>query len=235
MVITVRGARACELPAVRDIISSAWENPEDEPALWDYVFSSHPGFSPQGVRVAFAGERPVACAVVLPCRLRTPRGLAPGAELTLVGCRPEYQRQGYGGAVVRDALAYMAGRGLALAVFWGDPLFYGRFGAVPVLPVYRTTLDVGATRPPSLLTDPAPDLRPAEEEDLKAVAALYRWGLSSYLLVTRYRTPDDLLLAGQAKLLDAGALASDAALSRLRADFRSGPLRYFEAPYFFWL
>jgi len=186
----VRGAHPDDLPAVRDIISSAWENPEDEPALWDYIASAHPGFSPDAVRVAVAGGRPVACAVVLPCRFRTTRGLVPGAELTLVACRPEYRRRGYGGAVVRDALEYMAGRGLALAVFRGDPAFYGRFGGVPVLPGYRTTLEVagldaGTGPGPRLRLDDQSDgqaLRPVDEGDLRAVAALYRWGLSAYML-----------------------------------------------------
>ncbi len=191
MVVEVRGAVEGELSTVRGIISQAWSDPEDEPALWDYLAANHPGLHPECVRVTAADGQLVACVVVLPCRFRTPRGLVPGAEITLVACRPDHQRCGYGGATFRDALAYMAGRGLALAVFWGNPGFYGRFGCAPVLPIYRTTLDVNAASSSAVTNSPAPDaalsdrgLRPVTDSDLRGVAALYRWGLSGYLMAT---------------------------------------------------
>jgi len=179
----VRGAGAGELSAVREIISQAWSNPEDEPALWDYLAANHPGMRPECVRVAEADGQLVACAVVLPCRFRTPRGLVPGAEITLIACRPDHERRGYGSAVFRDALAYMAGRGPALAVLGGDPGFYGRFGCAPILPICRSTLEVNAASPPAAVESPVPysagsdaDLRPVTQNDLRGVAALYRWG-----------------------------------------------------------
>lgn len=182
MAYTVHGALPEELSAVREIIVSAWEDPEDEPALWDYIASSHPGFRPEAVRVATVEGKPVACTVVLPCRFRTPRGLLPGAEITLVACRPEWRRRGLAGATFTDAIQYMAGRGLALAVFRGDPAFYGRFGCAPVLPAYRTA--IGLDRFAARSSETAAELRPVAESDLRSVAALYRWSLSGYHLAT---------------------------------------------------
>lgn len=166
MAAEVRGAGAGELSAVREIISQAWSNPEDEPALWDYLAANHPGMRPECVRVAEADGQ-------------------------LVASRLDHERRGYGSAVFRDALAYMAGRGLALAVLGGDPGFYGRFGCAPILPICRTTLEVNAASPPAAVESPVPysagsdaDLRPVTQNDLRRVAALYRWGLSGYLMAT---------------------------------------------------
>ncbi len=172
LALEIRGATREELPAVRDVIVASWADPEDEPALWDYIAAKHTAFAPEGVRVVSVDGRIVAAVTVLRCRLQTPRGWVPGAELTLVVCHPEFRRRGHASAAFRDALGHMAAQGLALAVFYGNPAFYGRFGCAPVLPGLGTYLDVHPL--------PGPDLRPATTADYTAIAALYAAGLAVY-------------------------------------------------------
>lgn len=82
-------------------------------------------------------------AVVRPRSVRARADWVAGAELTLVGCRTALQGRGYGSLAVQYALAYMRDRGLALAVFYGEPSHYPRFGAASVFPAFRAVLSVG--------------------------------------------------------------------------------------------
>lgn len=166
MAVEFRGARPEELPAVREIIALAWDNPDDEPALWDYLVASDPAFTAENVRVAVVEGRVVAATTLLPRRVRGPWGWVEGAELTLVACHPEYRGRGYGGGTVRDALGRLAATGGSLCVFYGEPAFYPRFGCVAVLPSLRTQL-------PAAANEPGTRLRPAQPDDLPFLLQLY--------------------------------------------------------------
>jgi putative acetyltransferase len=169
----VRGARREEYDEVRNILLEAFRT-DDEARLWDYLTLHDPALKPEHVRLALAGERPVACTVVLPRRVSTPRGIVPGAVVTLVACRPEYQRKGFGGATVKSALEHMAEHGLALGVLYGHPTYYPRFGFVPVLSRVLVTAQVDL-----LPSAGGPDLRPALPEDAEWMNCLYESQLAS--------------------------------------------------------
>lgn len=182
---TVRSAFAHEFPLIRAIISHAFES-SDEARLWDYLVAHDPGLTPDGVRVAVADGRPVACTVLLPRQVRTRRGLAPGAIVTLVACEPAYQNRGLGGATVRDAVACIKEQGLALGLLYGHPGYYSRFGFVSVLPSLGTILDVAAV--PSV----SPGLIPAGAGDLEALTTLYEQEAGAYLCAVA-RSPEPWL------------------------------------------
>lgn len=138
----VRGARPQEYPELISLLNDAFGNTDDESGVLEVLIRDDPVFTPDCVRVAAVDGRPVAMTVILPRRVRVRSGFVDGAELTLVGCRTALQGQGYGGLAVRDALAYLRNRGLALAVFYGEPFYYPRFGCAPVFPVFRAILPV---------------------------------------------------------------------------------------------
>lgn len=139
----MRGAAHEEYPLVREILARAFKT-EDEAFLWDFLVQHDPSLRPEMVRVAVLDGRPVACTVLLPRQVRTRQGWAPGAIVTLVGCLPELQGKGYGGATVREAVAYMQEHGMAVGVLFGHPDYYPRFGFAPVLPWYETLLTAEA-------------------------------------------------------------------------------------------
>lgn len=161
--IEVRGAQVSEFPAIREIMQAAFG--PDETDLWDQVVAHHPAFTPDGVRIALKDGRPVAATVVLPRRVRTPRGWVGGAIVTLVACHPDVQKMGYGGATVRDALAWMTRQGLSVGVLYGHLDYYPRFGFVPVLPHMETQLKAGEPVPGALVD--------ATEADLPLLSAFY--------------------------------------------------------------
>jgi predicted N-acetyltransferase YhbS len=174
---TVRAAHHAEFPLLRAIIARAFKG--DEADLWDCLAEHDPAFRPEGVRVAEGPDgRPVACTVVLPRLIRTRRGYTDGAVITLVACEPGLQGQGYGGATVRDALAYMEAQGLTVAILYGHPTYYPRFGFVPVLPTLLTTL--GAAEVPG---DGAL-LRAAADNDLPWITVLYTQQVAIYPCAT---------------------------------------------------
>ncbi len=158
-----------EIPLVRGIVGRAFKK-EDDVDLFDYIVTHDTPVVPEGIRVALAGEMPVACAIVLAKDVMTPRGLVKGTVLTLVGCDPDHQRRGYGSAAVRDALDYAADQGSAIAILYGDPAYYGRFGFASVMPRVTTTLAIASdcSKPPAKTA-----LRPMTERDVPAISALY--------------------------------------------------------------
>lgn len=168
----VRGAEASEYPMVREIIARAMG--PDEVHLWDYLVAHDASLRPEGVRVALADGRPVACTVALPRQVRARRDWVSGAIVTLVACDPAFQGRGYGGRTVRDALAYLQQRQMALGILYGHATYYPRFGFAPVLPDYHTTVD--CARCP----DQQEALRPVVDADVPALAALYAEQLASY-------------------------------------------------------
>lgn len=188
MEFVTRAARHEEFGAVRGVIDRAFPT-EDEARLWDHLVAHDPALQPDCVRVATMDNQPVACVVALPREVRARTGLVPGAIVTLVACEPDYQGHGYGGAAVRDALAWMAARGLAHGVLYGHPTYYPRFGFVPVLPEWQTDLPVEPAPEPGAAaaeSDAAPNtadlptapglvapLHESDDADLSDLSRLY--------------------------------------------------------------
>lgn len=162
----VRAAHPDDFSILRAMIARAFKT-EDEANLWDYLLANDPGLTPECIRVATRDDQPVACTVVLPRQIRGREGWVSGAIITLVTCDPDFQGQGFGSLTVRDAIAFMTARGMSMGVLYGHPDYYPRFGFVPVLPGYRTTI------PAYAFIDPEVELDTANPADYPALAALY--------------------------------------------------------------
>jgi len=82
-------------------------------------------------RIAMNGDRPAAALRMSEIRIAG----RPGALLLgPLAVAPEHMDQGYGRALVADALAAARTAGIALVVLVGDEPYYGRFGFRPVPP-----------------------------------------------------------------------------------------------------
>jgi len=178
----VRGARREEYGELSSLMERSFG--PDEKHLWEYIAANDPAYEPEFCRVAVADGRIVASTVALPRRIRTRWGWTPGAVITLVACDPEYQRRGYGGATVRDALDFCRRRGWRIAVLYGIPAFYPRYGFVPVLPYLETELSVpsGGVAGSGEAAADAGGLtwQTATAADLPAMQALYAATLGRY-------------------------------------------------------
>ncbi|HHW17720.1 MAG TPA: GNAT family N-acetyltransferase [Firmicutes bacterium] len=139
--ISTRAAKLEEYQTLFHLFKAAFK--QDEAELFDYLIRNDPTLTPENIRVATHNDRPVACSIALPRHIRTARGnWVPGVIITLVACHPDYQGKGFGSAAVTDSLRYAADCGANLAMLYGHPAFYPRFGFVPVLPTVITTLDL---------------------------------------------------------------------------------------------
>jgi predicted N-acetyltransferase YhbS len=172
--IEAGAASVDEYPRIREILARAFAT-ADEADLWDYLVAHDPDLTSECMRVARLEGRIIACTVVLPRLIWTRMGLVRGAIVTLVACDPDYQRQGFGGASVRNALDYMMQRGLTLGMLVGHSTYYPRFGFVPVLDGAAAHLDVD-----SLWSGTPPLLRRIEQEDIPDCLELYTRQLGSY-------------------------------------------------------
>lgn len=179
--IETRAAQPSDFPILRHIFCQAWQRgAQDEAPMWDHISTADPSFRPEYVRVALHQGEPVACTVLVPRQVRGRLGYVPGAIVTLVACRPDLQRQGYGSAAVKDALRYMTEHGMAVGVLYGEEHYYPRFGFAPVLPRYETVVLHGT---------PGENLTEATLDDLPRLTELYaaQCGTSP---CTVARTPD---------------------------------------------
>jgi GNAT superfamily N-acetyltransferase len=120
------------------------------------------------VRVAVLDGRPVACTVILPRQVIIRGRPVQGAAVTLVGCLPEHQKKGFGGATVESALAFMGQNGMGIGVLYGHPTYYPRFGFAPVIARMATTIPVGDC------LSSATALRPAIQKDYAWMLDLFK-------------------------------------------------------------
>ncbi|WP_137123898.1 GNAT family N-acetyltransferase [Roseomonas sp. HF4] len=95
--------------------------------------------------VALAGDDLAGHVAFTRCRVT---GRADSvALLGPLAVAPARQRQGIGGALLREGLRRLAAEGVARVLVLGDPAYYGRFGFRPdaaVAPPIAGTLDVPA-------------------------------------------------------------------------------------------
>ena len=145
----LRPERPEDIAAIRAVHTAAFETPA-EAGLVDALRASDAWLAGLSVVAVDAGEV-VAHALLSRIILATAGGDLPALALGPVAVRPDRQKQGYGSAVVADALARREDR---LVVVLGDPAYYSRFGFVPGLPL-------GITGAWSSIGDPWQVLPPA--------------------------------------------------------------------------
>jgi putative acetyltransferase len=157
----VRPERQDDIAGIRAVHLAAFETPA-EADLVDALRVSDawlPGLS----IVAVVGRRVVAHALLSRIVLVTAAGEVPALALGPVAVLPEMQRQGYGSATIRAALAR---RDDQLAVVLGDPAYYGRFGFRPgadfgITGAYMSFREAWQVLPPAAGTKPGEVLYPA--------------------------------------------------------------------------
>lgn len=176
--IPTRGARLSEFDSVREILARAFESP-DESRLWDHLVRNDSSLQPELVRVAVLDDRPVACTVILPRQVMVRNDPVQGAVVTLVGCLPEHQGKGFGGATVESALTFMGQNGMGIGVLYGHPTYYPRFGFAPVISRMATTISVNDCLRPTMAENGAEKsqgarLRQATEKDCAWMLDLFK-------------------------------------------------------------
>ncbi len=122
----LRPERPEDLPGIRAVHTAAFETPA-ESRLIDELRATG-AWVPSLSVVAVAEGRIVAHALLSRIVLATANGDVPALALGPVGVLPAVQKQGYGSAVIRDALSR---RDDLLVIVLGDPAYYRRFGFLP--------------------------------------------------------------------------------------------------------
>lgn len=175
----IRSAQPDEYSLLCDYVATifAGDNPRQYERLLYYWLNRQPqkpGFKLEHCRVGVLDGRIISHALVHQHSLHYGQARLHIGGIGAVFTLPDYRRQGYGGAVMRDALAYMAEQGAHLALLHGITRYYSRFGFSPVWPHYTMTVSSAA----AAAMDAPLHLRQAEREDIPQMAALYHkhWG-----------------------------------------------------------
>jgi len=157
----LRPERAEDIAGIRAVHLAAFETPL-EADLVDALRASDAWIPALSV-VAVVDHRVVAHVLLSRIVLATAGGDRPALALGPVGVLPASQKQGYGSAVIRDALA---GRDDQLVVVLGDPAYYGRFGFGPgaahgITGEWSSFGEAWQVLPPAAGTPPGEALYPA--------------------------------------------------------------------------
>jgi putative acetyltransferase len=121
---TVRTERPADAVAVRTVLQAAFAGSLEA----DMVERLRDGGD---LVLALVADRPECLAgyVAFPrLVLRSDDRAVPAVGLAPLGVLPQWQRQGIGGALVREGLARLRAAGEALVCVLGDPAYYRRFG-----------------------------------------------------------------------------------------------------------
>jgi putative acetyltransferase len=121
---TVRPERPADAAAVRTVLQAAFAGSLEADMVERLRDSGD-------LVLALVAERPerVVGHVAFPrLSLRSGESAIPVAGLAPLGVLPQWQRQGIGGALVREGLARLKAAGEALVFVLGDPAYYRRFG-----------------------------------------------------------------------------------------------------------
>ncbi|GAA2284439.1 N-acetyltransferase [Streptomyces ruber] len=111
--------------------------------------------------LACVAEAPDGSVVAYALLTRCHVGGAPALALAPVAVRPDRQREGAGGAVVRAVLAEARARGERLVLVLGHPGYYPRFGFTPASAYgIRAGFDVPDEAMMALVLDGSPSVTP---------------------------------------------------------------------------
>jgi len=123
--ISVREELPADYDAVRRVHTLAFGQPQEARLVGS--LRNTPDLSPIVSLVAIREGEVVGHILFTPITI----GRAPAMSLAPVAVLPEYQRQGYGCALVRAGLAECARRDQPVVVVVGHPEYYPRFGFRP--------------------------------------------------------------------------------------------------------
>jgi len=160
----LRAERPADIAGIRAVHTAAFDTPL-EAGLVDALRDSGAAFLSV---VAVTDDRVVAHALLSRIVLATAAGDVPALALGPVAVLPAFQKQGYGSAVIREALAH---RDDQLVIVLGDPAYYGRFGFEPgarhgVTGAWSSFGDAWQVLPPSTGVTPGEALYPRPWTDL---------------------------------------------------------------------
>ena len=163
---TARAARAAEWGPCRELVEAVGHDPE----LFDILTRADPEHRPEYVRVIDVTGFPVAIALVVPRWVLLGGQQVEGAVITLVGTHHAHRGRGLARLLLEDTIAFVRARGFRLALLYGAPELYGRFGFVSCLGAYATTWDAGRS-----VGEGRPDLlwRPVNDADVPTLTELY--------------------------------------------------------------
>ncbi len=132
MTYSIRETSSSDIPSILDVILRAFgEDEGQEIAELVSALVVDPTAEPVLSLVAEINGRVVGQVLFTQVRVEGDNGTDRATILAPLSMDPAYQRQGLGGALIREGLERSKDAGRDLAFVLGDPGYYKRFGFVP--------------------------------------------------------------------------------------------------------
>lgn len=178
--IQFRRAGSEDVPALIDLIERGFslrpphtvnsQEGMEHRILFSYLYSLK-GWDPARVQLAEENQQPVAAVGFFPQTLSLEGALIPVWAISPVVTHPGYRGRDLAGECLRRGTGELREQGIPAVFLWGLPDYYPRFGFVPLLPRYRTRLNLNQSFRWPPLKDGA--FRPAVADDWRELASLY--------------------------------------------------------------
>lgn len=133
MHLTIRLEAPIDIAAIHEVNTQAFGRPA-EADLVDALRGSDawiPALSLVAIREEAGGEVVVGHALFCRIEIDTPEGAVEALSLGPVAVRPERQRAGVGGLLIRAGLEHAEELGFRAVIVLGHPEYYPRFGFLP--------------------------------------------------------------------------------------------------------
>lgn len=156
---------------IERLIGRAFKNSSLERTMVEVATREDQNFRPGDLRVVKIGQKIVSMMLIMRRQLRIGSAVVEGALVGPVATLPEFERQGYCSAVMRDGVRHMREQGLDLTILWGHPWLYPRYRYSAAM--MSTELVLRPPRREGVFAGEKCEFRPFREEDLTQVTGIY--------------------------------------------------------------
>jgi len=129
--LTIRQEKAADFPAIKTILQLAFANEEHSDQTEDLLVErlrKSPAYIPELALVATMDEKVIGHILLTKIDIVSPQRSTPSLALAPVSVHPDYQQQGFGGALINAAHQQARALGYGSIILLGHADYYPRFG-----------------------------------------------------------------------------------------------------------
>jgi predicted N-acetyltransferase YhbS len=166
----VEAADPKEYAEICTMVAEAFNQSTIERKIIETTTQEDPNFKTGDLRVAKADGKIVGMMMLIRRPLRIGTTVVNGAIVAPVAVHPDYQKQGYCSAVMRNAVQYMKVQGFEISILWGAPWLYPQYGYSPAM--LKTELVI-KSKPNGSVKSSSYEFQPFQEADLEQLTQIY--------------------------------------------------------------
>jgi len=129
----VRPAEPEEYQEIYKVVDLAFKNSPLESKMIRITAFEDANFRKGDVKVVEIDGKIVSAVMIIRRPYRIGTAVVKGAMIAPLATHPEYEKRGCGSALMRDGVQYIKEQGFDIALLWGIPWLYTRYGYTPAI------------------------------------------------------------------------------------------------------